>query len=147
MLGCLPRKFSPVSLSPRRIGTAPPSVQALVLRQHETITRLVMRVEELEALVEHLKAKLGQDSSNSNRPPSLDSPYHRQMREPKGKGKPGAKPGHKGYRQSLWISPISCGCCPGNTVADAGSLRTSKSSTLINISSLPKSGCRLPILS
>ena len=45
----------------------PPAVRALVLYQNEIIVQLLKRVEELEA-------KLGQNSHNSNRPPSSDDP-------------------------------------------------------------------------
>ena len=72
----------------------PPAVRALVLQQHELIAQLIKRVEELEA-------KLGQNSQNSNRPPSSDPPYQREKRESKGTGKPGAKHGHKWCQQSL----------------------------------------------
>jgi len=72
----------------------PPSVRALVLWQHELIQQLIKRVEELEA-------KLGQNSQNSNRPPSSDAPHQRAKRESKGTGKPGAIKGHKGHQQSL----------------------------------------------
>ena len=90
----------------------PPTVRALVLQQHELITQLTKRVEELEA-------KLGQNSRNSNRPPSTDPPYQKIKSESKGKGKPGAKQGHKGHQQSLLTptevvpvlpKPCDCGC-------------------------------------
>lgn len=88
----------------------PSAVRALVLWQHELIAKLTERGEELEA-------KLGQNSSNSNRPPSSDSPYQRNKRESKGTGKPGAKQGHKGHRQSLLtptktipVPPEHCEC-------------------------------------
>ena len=95
----------------------PPSVQGIILWQHEVITKLVKRVEELEALVEELKARPGQNSKNSNRPPSSDPPYQREKRESKGKGRPGAKHGHQGHRQSLLqptdvvrVPPKACNC-------------------------------------
>jgi transposase len=90
----------------------PPTVRALVLQQHELITQLTKRVEELEA-------KLGQNSRNSNRPPSTDPPYQKTKSESKGTGKPGAKQGHKGHQQSLLTptevvpvapKPCDCGC-------------------------------------
>ena len=62
----------------------PPAVRALVLQQHELIGQLTKRVEELEA-------RLGQNSQNSNRPPSTDPPYQRENRKSSGTGKPGAK--------------------------------------------------------
>jgi len=90
----------------------PPAVRVLVLQQHELIAQLTKRVEELEA-------RLGQNSQNSNRPPSSDPPYKREKRESKGTGKPGAKDGHKGHQQSLLKpttvvpvppKPCNCGC-------------------------------------
>ena len=90
----------------------PPAVRALVLQQYELLVKLVKRVEELEA-------RLGQNSQNSSRPPSSDSPYQRDKREPKGTGKPGAKKGHKGHQQRLLTptevipippKPCECGC-------------------------------------
>ena len=88
----------------------PPSVRAFILWQQELIANLAKRVEELEA-------KLGQNSNNSNRPPSSDSPYQKGKRESKGSGKPGAKKGHKGHQQSLLtpnetiaVPPKLCDC-------------------------------------
>ena len=90
----------------------PLSVRAFILWQQELITKLTKRVEELEA-------KLGQNSKNSNRPPSSDPPYQREKRESKGTGKPGAKQGHKGHQQSILTptetvrvppKPCYCGC-------------------------------------
>lgn len=72
----------------------PPAVRALVVQQQELLTKLIKRVEELEA-------RLGQNSRNSSRPPSSDSPYQRDKRESKGRSKPGAKKGYKGHQQSL----------------------------------------------
>lgn len=58
---------------------------------------------ELVALVEELQARLGQNSSNSNRPPSADSPSDRQERPTKPpSGRPrGAQPGHKPAKREL----------------------------------------------
>jgi transposase len=89
----------------------PASVQTLVSRQQGIIAQLVKRVEELEA-------RLGQNSQNSSRPPSLDTPQQRVTRKKsKGKGKPGGKKGHKGCRQALLepteivpVPPKPCGC-------------------------------------
>lgn len=88
----------------------PPAVRALVLHQHEIIEKLTKRVEELEA-------RLGQNSQNSNRPPSTDPPYQRPKRESKGTGKPGARKGHKGHQQTLLtpteivpVPPKACKC-------------------------------------
>ena len=55
-------------------------------------------------IIEALAAKLGLDSATSNRPPSTDPPFlkkKRQVKPESAKGKPGARKGHKGYRQPL----------------------------------------------
>ena len=105
----LPKGFS---ISEGDWKQTPPAVRTLVLQQHELIAQLIKRVEELEA-------KLGQNSQNSNRPPSSGPPYQREKRESKGMGKPGAKDGHKGCQQSLLTptnvvpappKPCDCGC-------------------------------------
>jgi transposase len=57
----------------------------------------------LRAEVEELKARLGQNSSNSNRPPSGDAPADRGARrgkQPSGRGR-GGQPGHKGWKRAL----------------------------------------------
>ena len=77
----------------------PPSVIRLILH-------LTKRIEKLEA-------KLGQDSSNSNKPPSSDSPYKKKPAEKKRK----KRQPRKGYRQELLeptkvepVHPESCPC-------------------------------------
>ncbi|NLI83721.1 MAG: IS66 family transposase [Deltaproteobacteria bacterium] len=89
----------------------PPSVRAVLVRQQEIIAEFAKRIEELEA-------RLGQNSQNSNRPPSSDPPPQRVKRKKsKGAGKPGAKKGHKGSQQSLLeptrtvpVPPDRCAC-------------------------------------
>jgi transposase len=81
--------------------------------QDETIQRMSQRIDELES-------RTKRNSSNSNQPPSSDSPYKKKPKDkPKGK-KPGGKKGHKGHRQELLkpsqIEPLKPECCPcGNT--------------------------------
>ncbi|OGW37807.1 MAG: hypothetical protein A2X58_02090 [Nitrospirae bacterium GWC2_56_14] len=83
----------------------PPSVIALILLLLKTI--------------EELTARLKLDSATSNRPPSTDKPFAKKNRgakpETSGKGKPGARKGHKGYRQALLeptdITPVHPGAC------------------------------------
>lgn len=67
--------------------------------------KLQKRVDELEALVLELKAKideltarLNQNSSNSSKPPSSDTPWRKPAtsKEPTGR-KPGGQPGHPGH--------------------------------------------------
>jgi transposase len=84
----------------------PVSVQALVLQ-------LLKRIEELEA-------RLNQDSSNSSRPPSSDSPYKKGgATETEKKGRSKSRKGHKGHRfqmlnptetRNILPQPCSCGC-------------------------------------
>jgi transposase len=69
--------------------------------------------------LEALEARLHQDSSNSSRPPSTDSPEkkrHRRM-PVADRHKPGAKPGHSGHPQTLLeptasvsLFPDACAC-------------------------------------
>jgi transposase len=60
-------------------------------------------VAELRAQVEELKRQLGQNSSNSNQPPSTDSPAERGARpaKPANGRKAGGQPGHKGWKRAL----------------------------------------------
>jgi transposase len=60
-------------------------------------------VAQLQARLEELERRLGQNSSNSSRPPSSDSPAGREARSgkpPSGRRR-GAQPGHKGWRRQL----------------------------------------------
>jgi transposase len=57
----------------------------------------------LRARVDELERKLGENSSNSNKPPSSDSPQDRATRDrpaPTGR-RPGGQPGHKGKRREM----------------------------------------------
>jgi Family of unknown function (DUF6444) len=83
----------------------PPSVQTLVLT-------LLKRLDAVEA-------RLTQDSTTSQRPPSADSPY-KKAPKPAGDALPrkaGGQPGHPGHRQSLLaptdtrvLTPHQCAC-------------------------------------
>ena len=83
----------------------PPSVQTLV-------STLLKRLEAIAA-------RLKQDSTTSQRPPSADSPY-KKARNPVGDAPPrkaGGQPGHPGHRQSLLapvdtrvLTPHQCAC-------------------------------------
>jgi transposase len=70
--------------------------------------------------IDELESRTKRNSSNSNQPPSSDSPYKKKPKDkPKGK-KPGGKKGHKGHRQELLkpsqIETLKPECCPcGNT--------------------------------
>jgi len=101
----------------------------ILLDENRILREQVLSLSEVNAVlekrIEALDARLGKNSSNSNKPPSSDSPYIRpcpEESEPEGKkkkGRPGAKPGHEGHRQRL-LSPTethrmepgvcTCGC-------------------------------------
>lgn len=79
------------------------------------------RLDQLEAAIEKLTSKSSKDSSNSNKPPSSDSPYSGKRKPKKSdnntKRKRGAQPGHKGNQQVLLdpteihvVLPSSCPC-------------------------------------
>lgn len=75
-----------------------PGCQALLRR----VGQLEREVEKLTTLVQGLRARLDQNSSNSNRPPSLDSPGQRAgrpSRPPSGR-KPGGQPGHEAHMRA-----------------------------------------------
>ncbi len=76
-----------------------PGCQAL-LRRVEQQNR---RIAKLEARIAHLEELLRQNSSNSNRPPSGDSPTQRAERPPRPPSgrKPGGQPGHEAHMRAL----------------------------------------------
>jgi transposase len=93
---------------------------ALVVRQAE-------RIEQLEAEVGELRRQLGQNSRNSSKPPSSDSPFTkpapRSLRRRSGR-KPGGQPGHPGSTLALVANPEERrrhepGPCTGADLRDA----------------------------
>jgi transposase len=69
----------------------PKAVRLFVLR----LVALGVELEQLRGEVERLRAMIRSDSSNSDKPPSSDSPYKRKAKDKRGK-KRGAKKGHRG---------------------------------------------------
>lgn len=69
---------------------------------HAASERALAEVAQLRARVAALEARLGQNSSNSSRPPSSDPPAapHRLQRLPSGR-KPGGQPGHGAHQRPL----------------------------------------------
>lgn len=84
----------------------------------EYCARQEIRIKELETKVSELEAKLGLNSSNSNKPPSTDDPYKEKAEQGKGEPKKrGGRKGHQGHRQQLMaptttqeIKPTLCPC-------------------------------------
>lgn len=81
--------------------------KALTQRDVEN-ERLTSEVKRLSEVVEELKRRLGQDSSNSSKPPSSDTPASRNKRKQArkerksgGKRKRGGQKGHQGHRRVL----------------------------------------------
>jgi transposase len=105
----------PFPFAPADWAQTPPAVQAYIVALHQELAQLKQRVEALEACTQAT-------SQTSSRPPSSDSPYRkgRKKRRHKTSGRPGAKPGHPGTRQTLLnptstqhLLPTECRC--GNT--------------------------------
>ena len=88
---------------------------AMVTERDAEIVRLKARVAELEA-------QLGQNSTNSGKPPSTDPPGTRASKPATGR-KPGGQPGHEGHKRVLLppemvtartvLRPKLCACCGG----------------------------------
>jgi transposase len=84
-------------LSEEVILNTPWAMLSYVQKQNATIQFLLRRIEILEA-------KIKENSTNSNRPPSSDSPFQKKPKKKLVAKKRGPKVGHQGYRQQL-MSP------------------------------------------
>lgn len=95
-----------MSLADERIARLERQVEILLAKTEEQAARIeqqAARIAVLEAENVELRRRLGENSSNSSRPPSTDAPKDRATRSsgrPSGK-KRGAQPGHKGSKRSL----------------------------------------------
>ncbi len=86
------------------------------------LAALRTEVDRLRAQVQELTARLGQNSSNSSKPPSSDPPHcpPRPARPPSGRA-PGGQPGHAGHGRMLLpqdqvdrvveLRPVACVQC------------------------------------
>jgi len=82
--------------------TLPPVVVAYVAALEATVQTLTAANVALAARVAELEARLGQNSSNSSRPPSSDRPGTRPSPKPAASGRrPGGQPGHPGQYRAL----------------------------------------------
>jgi transposase len=73
---------------------------AVALLQQETAA-LRAEMVTLRTRVTELDARLGQNSTNSSRPPSSDPPGAKQAAPPAGSRRPGGQPGHPGHFRAL----------------------------------------------
>lgn len=114
-------EYTPLNmqLSEAELEKLPPSALRLIVRKLLAhITGQDHRIKALETEVSQLRVRLDQNSSNSNKPPSSDSPYQENTPKPS-KRKSGGRKGHKGHRQQLMPptktevihpGPCTCGC-------------------------------------
>jgi transposase len=131
---------TPLPLAPELCATVPAPDLAPLLEQLATLRRenAALRAENavLQARIRELEAKLGQDSSNSSRPPSSDPPQVAGKRRARPSGrKRGGQPGHRGaYRALLPVEqvdeivavvPEQCRHC-GQSFPETGVRRTSR---------------------
>ena len=91
-------------------------------KQLAALREQVAQVDDLKAEINELRERLGQNSSNSSKPPSSDPPSYKAKpsREPKGR-KRGGQPGHQGSARKLKpeteadhlidFKPVSCRQC------------------------------------
>jgi transposase len=119
-------------------------LEARIAEQDAVIAALVAENAELRSQVAELKAKLGQNSRNSSRPPSSDgyskrSPKKRSLRERSGR-KPGGQEGHEGAHlervevpdRRIPHEPGFCGGC-GRGLADGEELPDGESRQVFDI--------------
>jgi transposase len=68
----------------------------------QVVVHLLAVIQQQAVRIAALEARVSQNSSNSDRPPSSDSPFVKPPSSSTAKGTPGAKPGHPGHRQALY---------------------------------------------
>jgi transposase len=90
--------------------------QTPVVVRH-VVVHLLAVIQQQQARIAALEARLSQNSSNSDRAPSSDPPYAKRSARSGRQGRPGAKPGHPGHRQVLLapteviaVNPRACAC-------------------------------------
>lgn len=89
------------TLDPRDARIA--ELEAQLAERDARIAQLEALVEQRRARIAELEARLGQNSSNSSKPPSSDAPgtARRPKKKPKGRRRPGGQPGHKKRERAL----------------------------------------------
>ena len=121
-----------VPLLPDEIrATLPPPAAAYITALEAAVQALTTANAVLSARVADLEARLGQNSSNSSRPPSSDPPGARPPAPPvRGQRHPGGQQGHPGHFRALRpvahvdavvpIVPDACAACGAALPAQAG---------------------------
>src|SRR5690349_1866490 len=90
---------TPLPLPPELWATVPAPAQAPL---EERFTTLLTENAALKERIRDLEARLGQDSSNSSRPPSSDLPARpKKSKAPPSERKRGGQPGHPGSFRAL----------------------------------------------
>jgi transposase len=97
---------TPLPLAPELLATGSAPDPALVLEQVAMLRQenAALRAQNtaLQQRIHELEARLGQDSSNSSRPPSSDPPHVPPKRRPRHSGRNrGGQPGHRGTFRAL----------------------------------------------
>ena len=98
------------------------ALEARVATLETQLQAALKALEEANKRITELERQLGQDSSNSSKPPSSDPPHRPPRKKPgTGKRKPGGQPGHKGTTRPLLPpeqvddikdhKPPTCGGC------------------------------------
>lgn len=84
----------------------PDAVVQLIFSMQDMINELAANIEEQEERIKRLEAIINEDSHNSSKPPSTDSPYKKKTKSLRKKGgKPGGQKGHKGTNLRLTENP------------------------------------------
>ena len=101
--------------SPVVVMYTPWPMLGLAYELYEENLALKDQVDQQKSLIDKLQAKLNEDSTTSNKPPSSDNPYKKAKKERKTTRKP--KPPRKGHRQQCMrptavteILPEGCAC-------------------------------------
>ena len=98
--------------------TTPEPVREYIIELERILFNQQRRLDELENRTAKLETKLNQNSQNSSKPPSSDSPFKKpKKRSKKSKRKRGAQTGHKGHQQHMLaptqiedLIPAECVC-------------------------------------
>lgn len=97
-------------------------LEAQVAAKDARIAQLQARVEALTRRVAELEARLGENSTNTSKPPSSDPPGTKRPVKPTTGGRPGGQPGHEHHERQLLPPqqvdrvielppPKQCECC------------------------------------